>query len=88
MSNSVVHLDLLGRPVAENDMVAYSHHNSLEVGRVSQVNPKTIRIVPVRNRIVPVRNTGWRGSKGILKYSSQCVHIGGPELTAWILKNA
>jgi hypothetical protein len=81
MSNSVVHLDLLGRPIAENDVVAYTHHNSLEVGRVGQVSPKMIRVFPIKD-------IGWRSSRGYLKYSSQCVHIGGPELTAWILKNA
>jgi hypothetical protein len=72
------HLDLLGREVKEDDTVAFSHHNTLYVGKVIKVTPKQVRVVPMA--------TKYRQDSGYLKYTSQCVLVGGPELTMWILK--
>jgi hypothetical protein len=73
------HRDLLGREVNEGDAVAYTHHNSLYVGKVIKITPKQVRVVPML--------TNYRSDTGYLKYTNQCVLIGGPELTAHLLKN-
>ena len=82
MSTKIVHedhRDLLGREVKENDAVAYTHHNSLYVGKVIKVTPKQVRVVPLLSK--------YRAETGYLKYTNQCVLIGGPDLTAHLLKN-
>jgi hypothetical protein len=73
------HRDLLGREVNEGDAVAYTHHNSLYVGKVIKITPKQVRVVPMLSN--------YRSDTGYLKYTNQCVLIGGPELTAHLLKN-
>jgi hypothetical protein len=73
------HKDLLGREVHENDAVAYTHHNQLYVGKVIKITPKQVRVVPLLST--------YRGDTGYLKYTNQCVLIGGPDLTAHLLKN-
>lgn len=73
------HRDLLGREVNEGDAVAYTHHNSLYVGKVIKITPKQVRVIPLL--------TQYRSDTGYLKYTNQCVLIGGPDLTAHLLKN-
>jgi hypothetical protein len=73
------HRDLLGREVKEDDAVAFTHHNTLYVGKVIKITPKQVRVVPML--------TNYRSDTGYLKYTNQCVLIGGPELTAHLLKN-
>ena len=73
------HRDLLGREVHEDDAVAFSHHNTLYVGKVIKITPKQVRVVPML--------TNYRSDKGYLKYTNQCVLIGGPDLTMHLLKN-
>jgi hypothetical protein len=73
------HRDLLGREVNEGDAVAYTHHNSLYVGKVIKITPKQVRVIPML--------TNYRSDTGYLKYTNQCVLIGGPELTMHLLKN-
>lgn len=82
MSTKIVpedHRDLLGRVVCEDDAVAFTHHNTLYVGKVIKITPKQVRVVPLL--------TKYREDKGYLKYTNQCVLIGGPDLTAHLLKN-
>ena len=73
------HKDLLGREVKIDDHVAFTHHNSLHVGKVVKVTPKQVRVVPI--------GPGRWGQEGMLKYTTQCCLVGGPELTYHILKN-
>jgi len=73
------HRDLLGRTVAEGDAVAYTHHNSLYVGKVIKITPKQVRVVDMLSK--------YRDDTGYLKYTCQCVLIGGPDLTMHLLKN-
>lgn len=82
MSTKVVHedhRDLLGRTVCEDDAVAFTHHNTLYVGKVIKITPKQVRVVPLLSK--------YRDDTGYLKYTNQCVLIGGPDLTAHLLKN-
>jgi len=73
------HLDLLGREVKEDDAVAFTHHNTLYVGKVVKVTPKQVRVVPLLSK--------YRSDTGYLKYTNQCVLIGGPDLTMHLLKS-
>jgi hypothetical protein len=73
------HRDLLGREVKEDDAVAFTHHNTLYVGKVIKITPKQVRVVPMLST--------YRSDTGYLKYTNQCVLIGGPDLTAHLLKN-
>lgn len=73
------HLDLLGRVIKIDDHVAFSHHNTLYVGKVIKITPKQVRVVPLF--------TKYRMDEGYLKYTAQCCLVGGPELTYHILKN-
>lgn len=73
------HRDLLGREVKEDDAVAFTHHNMLYVGKVIKVTPKQVRVVNLLSK--------YRNDTGYLKYTNQCVLIGGPDLTAHLLKN-
>jgi hypothetical protein len=74
-----LHNDLLGRDVVEGDAVAFTHQNSLMVGKVVKITPKQVRVISLMS-------TEYRRSSGYLKYTNQCVLIGGPDLTMWILK--
>ena len=74
------HNDLLGREVVEGDAVAFTHQNSMMVGKVTKITPKQVRVIPLMSQ------SGYRSSIGYLKYTKQCVLIGGPDLTMWILK--
>jgi hypothetical protein len=78
MTNAL-HRDLLGREVKEDDTVAFVHHNAMYVGKVIKVTPKQVRVVPMV--------TKYRQDTGYLKYTSQCVLVGGPDLTLHLLKN-
>lgn len=73
------HKDLLGREVNLDDAVAYTHHNSLYVGKVIKITPKQVRVINLLSK--------YRDDTGYLKYTNQCVLIGGPDLTAHLLRN-
>ena len=73
------HRDLLGRIVAVDDAVAFTHQNSLYVGKVIKITPKQVRVVDLLSK--------YRSEYGYLKYTKQCVLIGGPDLTLHLLKN-
>jgi hypothetical protein len=75
------HRDCLGRSVNEGDHVAFSHHNTLYVGKVIKMTPKQVRVVPIG------ADYCYRREEGMLKYTTQCCLVGGPELTYHILKN-
>lgn len=74
------HRDLLGREVKVDDYVGFCHHNSMYVGRVIKITPKQVRVTDLFS-------TYKKNDIGYLKYTSQCVLVGGPELTYLILKH-
>ena len=76
------HLDLLGREVKEDDYVAFSHHNSLMVGKVIKMTPKQVRVKPFHKP-----SSYYRKDYSYLKYTDQCVLVGGPDLVVHLLKH-
>jgi hypothetical protein len=73
------HKDLLGREVKVDDTVGFVHQNSMYIGKVTKVTPKQVRVIPLLSQ--------YRNETGYLKYTNQCVLVGGPELTAHLLRS-
>jgi hypothetical protein len=75
----IEHKDILGQPLAEGNYVAVSHRNSLQVCQIMKLNPKMMRVKPVK---------GYYRSDGYLIYSEQCILLSGPDALAYILTYA
>jgi hypothetical protein len=73
---TLVHYDILGNPLEIGSTVAVSHH-TMEVCTVTKINPKMLRVQPVRPR--------YRGN-GLLKYSYDMVLIDPKLVTLYVLK--
>lgn len=73
------HKDKLGRPIALDDFVAYPTHNSLQFGKVTKINNKMIRVVPIISKYK---------TDGSLKYPADMVRLDAKDMTWYILKNA
>lgn len=76
----VEHKDILGQPLSEGNYVAISHHNAMHICQVRKLNPKMMRVVPIRK--------GYRSDDGYLIYSTQSVLLSGPDALAYILTHA
>jgi len=75
------HLDILGQPLSEGNYVAVSHHNMLQVCQITKINPKMMRVIPVKK--------GYYSRKdGHLIYSHQSILLSGPDALAYILTYA
>lgn len=66
------HVDILGNPLSLGTVVAVSHHK-MEICTVTKINPKMLRVRPVRLR--------YRGD-GFLKYPSDMVVV-DPQMATW-----
>ena len=75
------HKDILGQPLAEGNYVAVSHHNMLQVCQVKKLNPKMMRVVPVKSGY-------YYRKEGHLIYSNQAILLSGPDALAYILTYA
>jgi len=75
------HLDILGQTIQEGNYVAVSHKNLLQVCKVIRLNPKMMRVKPIK------KDYYYRGD-GHLVYSNQTILLSGEEATAYILKYA
>lgn len=73
------HLDLLGQPLAEGNYVAVSHHNVLQICQIKKLNPKMMRVIPIKAHY---RKDGY------LVYSNQAILLSGPDALAYILTYA
>jgi hypothetical protein len=75
------HLDILGQPLAEGNYVAVSHRNMLHVCQIKKLNPKMMRVAPIKYQYKKVED-------GILVYSDQAILLSGPDALAYILTYA
>ncbi len=75
------HLDILGQPLSEGNYVAVSHRNALQVCQITKINPKMMRVIPVKKEYM------WR-REGHLIYSHQSILLSGPDALAYILTYA
>lgn len=74
------HNDILRRQVKVDDYVAFTHHNTLKIGKVIKVHNKKITVLDINHGTKSQWDTGE-----YLKYTNQCAIIGGPELTRYLL---
>ena len=70
-----VRKDILGRDIKLGDFVAYPHSKSLYVGQITKINPKMLRVHPVKGR----------SKTGYLKYPHETVLLDGPRVTLYML---
>jgi hypothetical protein len=81
MKEIPVHRDILGRDISIDEIVAFSHHNQLKIGKVIKLNPKMLKIKEFR------KNRSW-GSGEYNIYSSETVIIPGADAVIYILQQA
>ncbi len=80
MKESPTHHDILGKEVNIEDIVAFSHHNQLKIGKVIKLNPKMLKIKEFR------KNRSWGGGEYNI-YSSETVIIPGADAIIYILQH-
>lgn len=73
------HVDILGQPLTEGNYVVTCQHNTLYVCQIKKLNPKKLRVCPLK---------GYYRQEGWLKYPSDLVLLSGPDAMVYILKNA
>lgn len=73
-----VRKDILGRDIKVGDFVAFPHSNSLYLGQISKINPKMLRVHPVKGR----------SKDGYLKYPHETVLVDASYVTMYILKTS
>ena len=78
MKEPIKHSDRLGRDITIDCIVAYSSGNMLEIGKVTKLNPKMVKVIPIGPR-------GWRDSE-TNKYPSEMVVLEGADVTMYLLK--
>lgn len=83
MAKEINHTDLLGRPLAEGDVVATCHHNMLQVCTITKLHPRQLRVHEIGANARKNLRTGE--AVGMLKYPSQVVKVDGPDATLYIL---
>jgi hypothetical protein len=71
----VEHADKLGRILAVDDIVAFSDHNNLCIGKVHKINAKMLTIKQL-----------GRYNRTCLKYSTDTVRLDGPDVMIYLLK--
>lgn len=77
------HRDLLNRPLALGDTVAYSQYNQLYLGTVSKISSVKIRV----ERMITHRT--WAETIASSQYPQDLVKVPkDAELTQWVLKGA
>lgn len=74
-----VHKDRIGRPLAVGDYVAYPTHNSLEIGSITKLNPKMIKVKRLK------KASQWAPGEQN-KYPFDTVKLDGVDLTVYLLK--
>jgi len=73
------HKDILGHELDLNDIVVYSNHNSLNMGKIIKINPIMIKV----EKIIPKS----KYANSYNKYPKDVVKINQQEGLLYILKN-
>jgi len=77
----IEHKDRIGQILSLNDLVAYPVHNHLEVGIITKLNAKMVRVKKVE---APKK---WE-SKQLNRYPNDCVKIEGPIVSMYLIKHS
>lgn len=76
--NPSIHLDLFGRELKLDDIVAFPESNTMSIGKIVKINPKMIKLTAIKK--------AWRKDK--LIYANQCILLDGQEVTMYLLRNS
>ena len=77
MSKEVpVHKDKLGRTIEVGDFVAFPQSNSLELGKITKINPKMVKVLKL-----PKAKSDYN------KYPSDVVRLDATDMTWFMIKN-
>jgi hypothetical protein len=77
------HQDYFGRDLARDDCVVFSVHNLFQVGRITSVTPKMVRVVGYDHAR---KNWSTGEVKGNLKYGHEVLKVDPQEVTMYLLK--
>lgn len=69
-----MHFDRIGKQLAVGDIVAYSNHNHLAIGKIKKLNPKMLTISSVEEK------------SNAVKYPSDLIKLEGTEITMFLLR--
>lgn len=81
MDNPIQHHDKLGQPLLINDFVAFPLHNHLEVGLITKLNAKMVRV----KKIEPPKR--WESAQ-FNRYPHDCIKVEGPIVSMYIIKHS
>lgn len=71
-----VHKDKLGRTISIGDFVAFPQSNALEVGKITKINPKMVKVLKL-----PKAKYDYN------KYPSDVVRLDATDMTWFMIKN-
>lgn len=74
-----VHLDILGKEILLDDVVAFCTHNNMKIGKVTKLNAKMIKVKELRKS-----TSRWDTSEHN-KYSNDVIVINGPDAMLYVL---
>lgn len=73
---TIVHKDKLGRTISIGDFVAFPQSNNLEVGKITKLNPKMVKVLKL-----PKAKYDYN------KYPDDVVRLDPTDMTWYVLKN-
>lgn len=79
MTKTPEHTDKLGKLISVKDCVAFPDHNTLCIGLVTKLNPKTIRIKKFGK-------LSSRYNPEVIKYPRDTIIVNSPDLTMHLIK--
>lgn len=77
----IEHKDLFNHPLEVGMAVVYSQYNTLTIGHIIKVSPKTVRV-----RKYTGSTTRWQQESQ--QYPQDLIMVNSADLTAWMLKGA
>ena len=72
------HKDILGRPLAQDMLVAFAHRNDLHLGKVGKIS----------NVMIRVHGLTYKCTDGKLVYPSQVCILDGPDAVMYLLRHS
>jgi hypothetical protein len=74
----IEHNDILGRPIAVGDCVAFSSYNNMAIATVIKLTPKMVKV-----KEIGINATWYTGNN---KYPKDLVILNGPDVIMYILQ--
>ena len=74
----ILHQDKLNRVLTADQVVVFSHHNHLYIGRITKLTPKMVRI----------RFLGHKTKLVVVKYPNDVIRLDESDVSWYLLKNS